>query len=642
MAITGVNLRNTLAHATDGVGFTACTGTNRTYSAAQGFGWTSGPQSQRDRTYTQGTPYATQFAGMHFSQNSGQTFRLDLPNGAGAYKVYAIHADLGYNNNTGYRYKDGSTVIASVSGGTTSHGSGATYRDILDNSRSPVTDFDLPNENYVLRTFTNDHLLVERDTSLVTGHGVFSSVWVEPATLPTGLGDEKIWLCPSLDDSADDLSGNGNNGTYNGSIGTVADTTSGGVRAYDGTTGTSDYVSVTWPNSNLTTRSMSVWVQPVGFGQFTNPAPINGPIKFGSPGNTVSFRNQLNSYPWDANYPVATSATAHNSQWHCYTIVQDSSNTSVYVDGVFYATYTTHASTQYGSGNGVFSIALEGSYIDDFRVYERKLTQTEITHLATSRGIEGNPYDYNGLGDEKLWLCPSLDDSADDISGNGNHGTYNGGMGTVADTDASGSKAYSFDGIDDRIALHPSSVNPLFCGTNSVSLWMRIGGELFNADGDPTFIGYDSTATTWYQFRYMNNGGLRSYADNGTSNGDALYGHHSSSVKFEDDVWRHVVCVRDYTAQQVRFYVDGSLIGSVSSTVTAPASISDNPFVGYSSLSGYAKGTNGGVYIRYDDIRVFDRALATSEITALASKRGYEVPQPSPHPLTISIKHPLG
>ena len=36
-----------------------------------------------------------------------------------------------------------------------------------------------------------------------------------------------------------------------------------------------------------------------------------------------------------------------------------------------------------------------------------------------------------GIGGEKLWLCPSLDDSADDISGNSNHGTYNGGMGLL-------------------------------------------------------------------------------------------------------------------------------------------------------------------------------------------------------------------
>lgn len=632
MAVTGVNLRNTLAHATDGVGFTACTGTNRTYSAAQGFGWTSGPQSQRDRTYTQGTPYATQFAGMHFSQNSGQTFRLDLPNGAGTYKVYAIHADLGYNNNTGYRYKDGSTVIASVSGGTTSHGSGATYRDILDNSRSPVTDFDLPNENYVLRTFTNDHLLVERDTSLVTGHGVLSSVWVEPATLPTGLGDEKIWLCPSLDDSADDLSGNGNNGTYNGSIGTVSDTTSGGVRAYDGTTGTgtSDYVSVTWPNSNLTTRSMSVWIQPIGFGQYTNRQPISGPIKFANPGNTVAFRNQLNSYPWDANYPVASSANAHNSQWHCYTIVQDSSNTSVYVDGVFYANYTTNSNTNYGSGNGVFQIAREASYIDDFRVYERKLTQTEITHLATSRGVQGNPYDYNGLGDEKLWLCPSLDDSADDISGNGNHGTYQGNATTAADTSNGGVKAYYFATGGDCIT-HDQFGGPL-SESQTVTWWSKhnstgsrvhqVSCTVHEPDG---YIGGSNNRWTYEVF----NNTTERFWPNGS-------GSNYNVTRSTANTWRHNCWVRDDGSGDSLFYVDGVL----DTTVSQPSIYDANTNIS-NLLVGLAAG-NPTVDLYIDDVRTYGRALTTSEITALASERGYEVPQPAPHPLTISIKHPLG
>ena len=31
--------------------------------------------------------------------------------------------------------------------------------------------------------------------------------------MPTGLGDELLWLCPSLDDSPNDLSGNGNHAT---------------------------------------------------------------------------------------------------------------------------------------------------------------------------------------------------------------------------------------------------------------------------------------------------------------------------------------------------------------------------------------------------------------------------------------------
>lgn len=227
-----------------------------------------------------------------------------------------------------------------------------------------------------------------------------------------------------------------------------------------------------------------------------------------------------------------------------------------------------------------------------------------------------------GLGGEKLWLCPSLNDSPYDISGNGNNGTYNGGMGTVADVSKGGKRAYSFDGIDDRIALSSSAVNPLFCGTNSVALWMRIEGNTFVADGNTTLVGHDSTATTWYNFTYINNGGLRSFADNGAANGIADATSAQAGGTFEDDVWRHVVCIRDYANQQVRFYVDGTEVASVSSTVTAPSSISDNPFVGYSSLYGYASGYNGGVYIRYDDIRIFDRVLTTAEIKHLAKARG--------------------
>ena len=51
--------------------------------------------------------------------------------------------------------------------------------------------------------------------------------------MPTGLGDEWGWWCPSLDDSADDISGNANHGTYVGSLATIADTGAGGSRAYD-------------------------------------------------------------------------------------------------------------------------------------------------------------------------------------------------------------------------------------------------------------------------------------------------------------------------------------------------------------------------------------------------------------------------
>ena len=54
-----------------------------------------------------------------------------------------------------------------------------------------------------------------------------------------------------------------------------------------------------------------------------------------------------------------------------------------------------------------------------------------------------------GLGGERLWLCPTLDSrELLDLSGNGSHATYYGGMGTVADTSNGGTKAYSFTSDD--------------------------------------------------------------------------------------------------------------------------------------------------------------------------------------------------
>ena len=55
-----------------------------------------------------------------------------------------------------------------------------------------------------------------------------------------------------------------------------------------------------------------------------------------------------------------------------------------------------------------------------------------------------------GLGDEKLWLCPTLNNVTpfNDLSVQGNHGTAVGGLSTVADSDPTygGSRAYDFDG----------------------------------------------------------------------------------------------------------------------------------------------------------------------------------------------------
>ena len=84
-----------------------------------------------------------------------------------------------------------------------------------------------------------------------------------------------------------------------------------------------------------------------------------------------------------------------------------------------------------------------------------------------------------GLGDELLWLCPSLDDSPNDLSGNNNGGTYKNGTGTVVDSDPvyNGSRAYSFDGSDDYILTGSQAINSKQL-SRSWSLWFKTNGQI--------------------------------------------------------------------------------------------------------------------------------------------------------------------
>ena len=173
-----IAIRLSYPYVTDAAGWDACyrqDGSpydNSAYTSSQGFGFTSYASAQfRNRNSTN----AVQLAGMYFTSTNGHTFRLDLPDGAGTYKIFSAHVDQAASQTTGWDFTDGSgSTIVSVSGATTS----SNYRDINSNSKA-VSGFSPASETYVQHTFSNDHLLVVRNTSLGTGNGVLSAVWVE-------------------------------------------------------------------------------------------------------------------------------------------------------------------------------------------------------------------------------------------------------------------------------------------------------------------------------------------------------------------------------------------------------------------------------------------------------------------------------
>ena len=117
------------------------------------------------------------------------TFRIDLPNGLGTYKVFSAHYDALSNGSTGWRFKDGSaSTITTVTASSTT----TNYIDINDNSL-PATGFDYANESFIEHEFTNTYMEVERDTTLAAGGGVLTAVWLEyvPGPPPPAGGNTK-------------------------------------------------------------------------------------------------------------------------------------------------------------------------------------------------------------------------------------------------------------------------------------------------------------------------------------------------------------------------------------------------------------------------------------------------------------------
>ena len=201
---------------------------------------------------------------------------------------------------------------------------------------------------------------------------------------PVGLGDETNWYCPSLNEGAD-ITGNASFSIGSNTI--VSDTGSGGTNALSfGTVSTSTMDQATDHYGGLADMSNSVWIK----------IDVNNSPNFYSYGSS-SKRN-----PWAFCNPTylyfQTNAysevnTPSNGVWVHFCFVKSGTTQRLYIDGSLASTDACQATT-YTNSNGNFtfnSAAKGGFYIDDFRGYTRALTQVEITHLATSRGVLGPP-----------------------------------------------------------------------------------------------------------------------------------------------------------------------------------------------------------------------------------------------------------
>jgi len=215
-----------------------------------------------------------------------------------------------------------------------------------------------------------------------------------------------------------------------------------------------------------------------------------------------------------------------------------------------------------------------------------------------------------GLGDENGWWCPSLDTANSgtttlaDLSGNEKVGTLI-NMEPASDWALDDSKyCLSFGGTDEYVeAAEAVSLN----ANVSVSLWVKI-----------------ASANNGAFLKIGGSTGLAIGIGDGTLDASGLIltlAHEgvawlNTGYSFTPNTWTHVVFTKASSNAGEVFVNGSSVITTGSIAISSTGTLT-------TLIGGYGPPSFRYATAKLDDIRLFDRVLTGSEITALASTRGY-------------------
>ncbi len=635
----GVNFRKTAAFVTDPAGFVVQID-NTLYSPSRGYGYIVAPNNlPQDRVNT----VDPQIAG-YIRGSNDFSFRLDLPNGAGRYRVRFASHDMYTNPNrrflraTGFRFYDGQNEeFAYVK---SSHKQG-NYRTILDNAPS-YDDFAAAKEDYVEHDFSSDHIILKRDSDLAANQGYLSSLWVEHVGSAghEGLGGESLWICPSITNTQADISGHNFTATLNGGMSIVSDANNGGTKCFE-FDGSDDYISTDMQGEmdfvqNTGVWSMSAWVKfddgssSASFGIIATQANT-GTDEYGFSLRMSSLAEGLRGDAYkDNNYItyVNEGAAWPNANWHHVAFVSDGTTATLYRDGIAVATQAlasldtaTQQVTKFPvligaySYNGSLAGVMDGR-MDDIRIFRRQITQSEVSRLASSRGVLG-PASPEGLGDEVAWLCPTITGSNADISQSQTKPPKYVGASVVSSTGSSGTKAFEFTGAE-RVTLD-QKIGFQIGRPYSISLWVKkdplptsfalIAAKMENS-GD--YTGWDLTYDgDKLLFGIIKEGSLNYRVQGSTPTGQLTTD------------WQHFVVTWDGSdTTALNIYIDGAKqpITADYNNFGSGHARTGEPF----TLGGRTIDSSASAYSldgQIDDFRAFGRILDDAEISHLSAYR---------------------
>jgi hypothetical protein len=190
-----------------------------------------------------------------------------------------------------------------------------------------------------------------------------------------------------------------------------------------------------------------------------------------------------------------------------------------------------------------------------------------------------------------------LNGNPNDASPNGNNFTNNGAT-NAADRFGAANSAYQFNGTSSHLTTSTFSHTFSDTGSFTVSIWVK---KTSTASG----VAMMSGTVTAGNFIWLVQGGASSMTFGTNKQQQAWF---YSSTPFTVNAWTHYVGT--YSGNVMRFYKNGTLVGTLNYTYTGTTQANMPLYVG--------KGISGGYFTGIlDDIGVWSRALTPAEIGAL-------------------------
>lgn len=434
--------------------------------------------------------------------------------------------------------------------------------------------------------------------------------------------------------NANDSSGNGNNGTVNGA--TLTTDRFGNPNSAYSFNGTSNYIVV--PDNNtldITNHfTLSAWINIADYSVETTNDPVS--TIFGKPRQSGwatgyaldAFSNPVHKS--DASFLGSIGLTEKSvtplNQWVHILCTYDSISLKFYINGILDTAYKTNFSlpnystplyigTQFIPTSTTWNRFFKG-VADDIRIYNRALDSTEVSSIYHEGGYDlpKTTIPTNGL---VAWY--PFTGNANDSSGNGNNGNVNGATLTT-DRFGKTNSAYSFDGSSNYIFVNPiTTLSTTKSPIVSFAYWINVGSNsTSNTDIFDLRSTNNSDVENWINSPNSNNFGIINY---NAPNSNGQYWLSNQSI--QTSKWVFVVTEINFTNSSAVIYLNNNKVGT---TILSPGSLGQltspkfnigSRFDAFGSRCCYYNGT-------IDDIRVYNRALDSTEVQALYHEGGYD------------------